>query len=133
MGNCTETVMLPNIRLHTDSVKCVFPKESKPCLYRLRVAVLDLNQPTEGDPLKVFLALLVHKVASRDGPAFDDARKRHGTGNGKVKIIGGADGEVGEEFHILNAVRSQLKVAHGEAVLRLPPKRSRIDRLHASG
>jgi len=104
VGNCTETVMLPNICLHTDSVKRVFPKESEPCLYRLRVAILDLNQPTESDSLKVFLALLMHKVASRDGPAFDHARKRHGAGNGKVKIIGGADGEVGEELHISNAV-----------------------------
>lgn len=103
-GNCTETVMLPNIGLHTDSVKGVFSKESEPCLYRLRVAILDLNQSAKGDSLEVLLALLVHEVASRDGPAFNDARKRHGTGNGKVQIIGGANGEVGEKFNVLNTV-----------------------------
>lgn len=132
MGNCTETVMFPNIRLHTDSVKGVFPKEGEPRLHRLRVPILDLDQSAKGDPLEVLLALLMHKVASGDGPAFNDARKRHGTGNGKVQIIGGANGEVGEEFHILNTVRSQLEIAHREAVLRLPPKWSRVDRLYAS-
>lgn len=111
----------------------VFPKESKPCLDRLRVTILDLDQATERDPLKVLLALLVYEVTASHGPAFGDTGERHGAGDGEVQIVGGTDGKVGEELQVLHAVGSQLKVAYGEAVLRLPPQGTQVERLDASG
>lgn len=129
----TETVVFKNICLHTNSIKGVFPEKSEPSLHGLWAAILDLNQPAEGNSLEVFLALLVHEVASRNGPAFDEARQRHGTGDREVKVVGGTDGEVGEELDILDAVGSQLKIAYGEAVFGLPSEWAEINRLHASG
>lgn len=129
----TETVVFKHICLHTNSIEGVFPEKGEPSLHGLWAAILDLDQPAEGNSLEVFLALLVHEVASRNGPAFDKSRQRHGTGNREVKVVGGADGEVGEEFDVLDAVGSQLKVAYGETVFGLPPEWAKIDSLHASG
>lgn len=114
--------MFIDICLHTDPIEGMFPEESKPGLHGLRISILDLDQTTERDSFKILLALLVHKVASWDGPAFDETRQWHGTGNGQVEIISGTDGEVGKELDILDAVGSQLEITHGEAVLCLPPE-----------
>lgn len=102
----TEGLVFPDISLHANSVESVLAEEGQPRLYGLWVSILNLDQATESNSFEVLLALLVHEVASRDGPAFDDAREGHGTGDGEVKVVGGADGEVGEEFHVLNAVGS---------------------------
>lgn len=96
-------------------------KKGQPCLDCLWVAVLDLDESAEGDPLKILLALLVNKVAPGDGPAFDNARERNGSGDGEVEIVRGANGKVGKELDVLNTVGSQLEVTHGEAVFRFPP------------
>lgn len=96
--------MFPDICLHTDSIKGVLPEECKPCLHRLWVSILDLNQSTEGDSFEVFLALLVYEVASGYGPAFNDTGKRHRPGHGKVEVVSSADGKVREELHVTDAV-----------------------------
>jgi hypothetical protein len=111
----------------------VFPKESQPCLDRLRVTILDLDQTTKRDPLKVLLALLVYEVTASHGPAFGDTGEGHGAGDGEVEVVGGTDGKVGEELQVLHAVGSQLKVAYREAVLRLPPEGTQVECLDASG
>lgn len=99
-------------------------EEGKPGLHGLRVSILNLNKSAKGNSLEVLLALLVHKVASGDGPAFDDARERHGPGDGEVEVVSGSDGEVREEFHVADAVGSQLEIANWETVLCLPPQGS---------
>lgn len=124
--------MLPNVGLHTHSVKRVLPQESKPCLDSFRVSIFDLHQTAESNSLEVLLALLVYEIASRDGPAFGDTWKGHRTGDGEVKVVGGADREVGKEFHVLDAVRPQLEIADWKAIFRLPSEGSHINRLHAS-
>lgn len=113
--------MLPDICFHTDSVKCMLAKECKPCLHYLRMAVLDLDESAKGDPLKVLLALFVNEVASRDRPAFDDARKRDGSRDRKIEIVCGTNGEIGKELHVSDTVGSQLEVTHGKTIFRFPP------------
>lgn len=124
--------MLPDIGLHADTIKCVFPQESKPGLHCFWVSILNLDKPAEGDPLKILLALLVDEIASWDGPAFDDAWERDGTGDGEVEVIGSTDGEVGEELHIFDAVGSKLQITNWEAIFRLSPEGSHINGLHAA-
>lgn len=121
VGDRTKALMLPDICLHTNSVECMLAKKCQPCLDRLRVAVLDLDESAKGDPLKVLLALFMNEVASRDGPAFDDARERDGTRDGEIEIVCGTNGKVGKELDVLNTVGSQLEVTHGEAIFRFPP------------
>jgi hypothetical protein len=111
----------------------MFPKEGQPCLNGLRVTILDLNQAAEGDPLKVLLALLVYEVTAGHGPALGDTGEGHRAGDGEVEVVGGTDGEVGEELQVLDAVGSQLEVAYGEAVFRLPPQGTQIECLDTSG
>ena len=105
--------MLPDICLHADSIECVFAKKCKPCLHRLRVAIFDLDESAESYPFKIFLALFVNEVASRDRPAFDNAGEGDGTGNRKIEIVGCANCEIGKKFDVLNTVGPQLEVAHG--------------------
>lgn len=119
----TKTVVFPDICLHTDSIKCVLPEKCKPCLHRLWVSILDLNQSTEGDSFEVLLTLLVHEVASGYGPAFNDAGERHRPGHREVEVVSGTNGKVREELHVTDAVGSQLKVADWKAVFHLPPQR----------
>jgi hypothetical protein len=107
----TERLMFPNISLHTNTIESMLAQESQPSLHRLGISILNLDETAEGDTLEILLALLVHEVASRDGPAFDDTGQRHGSGNGEVEVIRGADGEVGEEFDVLDAVGSELEIA----------------------
>jgi hypothetical protein len=102
----TKALVLPDVGLHTNSVEGVFPEESQPRLHGLRISIFDLNQSTESDSLEVLLALLVYEVTSRDGPTFDDARERNGSGDREVQIIRCADGEVGKKFHVFDAVGS---------------------------
>lgn len=125
--------MFPDIGLHTDTIEGVLAEEGKPDLHGLGVSILDLNETAQGDALEVLLALLMHEVASGDGPALSDARERHGSGHGEVEVVGGADGEVREEFHVADAVGSQLEVADGKTVLGLPPQGTEVYRLHTPG
>jgi hypothetical protein len=111
----------------------VFPEESQPCLDRLRVTILDLDQTAKCDPLKVLLALLVYEVTASHGPAFGDTGERHGAGDREVEVVGGTNCKIGEKLQVLHAVGSQLEVAYGEAVLRLPPEGTQVERLDASG
>jgi hypothetical protein len=76
----------------------VFAKEGQPCLDCLRVTILDLDQTTKRNPLKVLLALLVYEVTAGHGPAFGDPGEGHGAGDGEVEVVGGTDGKVGEEL-----------------------------------
>lgn len=124
--------MLPDVRLHPNSIECMLAKKSQPCLYCLWVTVLDLDESAESDALKILLALFVNKVASRDGPAFDDARKGNGARDGEVEVVSCANGEIGKEFYIVDTVGSQLEVTDGEAIFRFPPEWSEVDGLHAS-
>lgn len=119
-----KAIVLPDIRLHTNTVECVFAKESKPSLHGSGVSILDLNETAKSNSFKVLLALLVHEVASGDGPAFGDARERHRPRHREVEVVSGADGEVREEFHVADAVGSQLEVADWKTVFRLPPQGS---------
>lgn len=96
--------MFPDICLHTDSIKRVLPEECKPCLHRLWISILDLNQSTESDSFEVLLALLVHEVASGYGPAFNNAGERHRSGHRKIEVVSGTDGKVREELDVTNAV-----------------------------
>lgn len=105
--------MLPDICLHADSIKCVLAKKCKPRLHRLRVAIFNLNEPAESNPFKIFLALFVNEVASRDRPAFDNAGEGDGAGNREIEIVGCTNGEIGKKLDVMNTVGPQLEVAHG--------------------
>jgi hypothetical protein len=76
----------------------MFPKEGQPCLDRLWVTILDLDQTAKRNPLKVLLALLVYEVTASHGPAFGDTGEGHGAGDGEVEVVGGTNGKVGEEL-----------------------------------
>lgn len=128
----TKTLVLPNIGLHADSMERMFPKEGQPSLNCLRISILDLDKTAECNPLKVLLALLVDKVTTSYSPAFDDTRKRHGSGDREAEVVRGTEGEVSEELQVLHTVGSQLEVANGEAVFRLPPERTQVQRLDAA-
>lgn len=110
----------------------MFPKEGQPSLNRLRISILYLDKAAERNPLKVLLALLVDKVTASHGPAFGDTRKGYGAGHGEAEVVRSTEGEVGEELQILHTVGSQLEVANGEAVFRLPPERTQVERLDAA-
>lgn len=129
----TKAIVFPDIGLHTNSVKCMLAEEGQPNLHGSGVSILDLNESAKSDTFEVLLALLVHEVAPGDGPAFGDARERHRPRHGEVEVVSGADGEVREEFHIADTVGSQLEVADGQAVFRLPPQGPEVYRLHTSG
>lgn len=75
------------------------------------MAVLDLDQTTHRDPLKVFLTLLVHEVTPRNRPSFHDSGQRNGPRSWEFEVIGRTHGEVGKELELADAVRSQLEVA----------------------
>lgn len=128
----TKTLVLPNIGLHSNSIERMFPKEGQPSLNRLRISILYLDKAAERNPLKVLLALLVDKVTASHGPAFGDTRKGYGAGHGEAEVVRSTEGEVGEELQILHTVGSQLEVANGEAVFRLPPERTQVERLDAA-
>lgn len=112
--------MLPDICLHADSIEGVLPEKCEPGLHPLQMAVFDLNQTAKSYPLKILLALFVDEVTSDYGPAFNHARQRHRTGDGEVEIVGGAEGKVCEKIQILNAIRSQLKIADWETIFSFP-------------
>ena len=118
--------MLPHIRLHPHAVKGMLAQKGQPDLHRLRVAVLDLNQPAQRDALKVLLALLVHEVRPRHRPALDDFGERGRSGGGQFEVVGGAHGEVGHEFDVANRVGAQLQVAGRHAVLGPPAERCQV-------
>lgn len=58
----------------------------------------------------------MHETSSGDGPALDDAREGDGAVGGQTEIVGGAEGEVGEELEVADAVGSQLEIAGWDAV-----------------
>lgn len=100
----TKALVLPDICFHTHSVKCMLAKKRQPCLHCLWMAVLDLDESAKSDPLKILLALFVNEVASRDGPAFDDARKGNRSGDREIEVVSGTNGEIGKKLDVLNAV-----------------------------
>ena len=64
----TQLAKLPHVRFHTNPVVCVLLQEGQPNLDRLGVSVADLDQPAEGDPLKVLLGLLEDEVTLGHSP-----------------------------------------------------------------
>ena len=69
----TKTLMFPDVGLHAHPIEGMLSQKSQPCLDSLRIAIFDLDEPTECYPLKIFLALLVYEVASRECPALHNA------------------------------------------------------------
>jgi hypothetical protein len=111
-----QTRVLPDIRLHTHTVVSVLLQETQPDLHDLGVTILNLNQSPQCDTLKVLLTLLVYEVGSGNGPALGDLRERHRAPCREVEVVGGAEGEVGEEFEVAHTVRAELKVGGGDTV-----------------
>jgi hypothetical protein len=77
---------------------------------------LNLNQSPQCDTLKVLLTLLVYEVGSGNGPALGDLWERHGAPCRQVEVVGGAEGEVGEEFEVAHTVGAELEVGGGDTV-----------------
>ena len=125
--------MFPDIGLHADAIKRMLPQEGQPSLYHIRMAILDLDESTKRYALKVLLALLVHEVASRERPPFNNARERDRPRDGKFQVIRSANGKVGEELHVSHTVRSQLQIAHGQTIFGLPPQGAHVYCLDAPG
>lgn len=101
----------------------VLPQERQPSLYRFGMTIFYLYKPPERDPFKILLAFCMDEVTTGHRPPFDETGERHWPRRGEVKIIGCAEGEVCEELDVADVVRSKLKVAHREAVLRLSSQR----------
>ena len=78
--------------------------------------VLYLNQPPQRLTLEILLRFLEDEIRARHRPAFCDARERHGAGGGEVQEVGCAQGEVGEDFEVADAVGAELEVAGWDAV-----------------
>lgn len=108
-------------------------QEGQPQLHRLRVAVLDLDQPPERDTLKVFLRLLENEMRLGHGPPLDHARKGHGAEGGQAKVVGGAEGEVAEELEVANRIGSELEIARGDTVLGFATERLEVEGLERAG
>lgn len=76
------------------------------------MTILDLDQATHRDSLKVLLTLLVHEIAPRNCPPLHDSGQRNGAGRWEFEVVGRAHGKVGKELELADAVRSQLKVTN---------------------
>lgn len=98
--------MRPYISLHANTVIGVLPKKGQPDLNSFRVAILNLNQASKGDSLKIFLAFLENKTTSRNSPSLGDSGQRHWPRSRKVEVISRPESEVGEKFKIPYAVRT---------------------------
>lgn len=112
----TNSRKLPNIRLHTHPIISMFPQKRQPQLLRLCLSIPNLNQSPHRPPLEVLLTLLVDETASRNRPALYNTRERNGTVSGESEVVGCAEGKVGEEFEVADAVGTQLEVAGWDAV-----------------
>lgn len=108
-------------------------QEGQPQLHRLRVTVLDLDQPPESDTLKVFLRLLENEMRLGHSPALDHAGQRDGAEGGQAEVVGGAEGEVAEELEVADRVGPELEVARGNAVLGFAAKRLEVEGLERTG
>lgn len=108
-------------------------QESQPQLHRLRVTVLDLDQPPERDTLKVFLRLLENEMRLGHGPALDHAREGHGAEGGQAEVVGSAERKVAEELEVADRVGSELEVARGNTVLGFTAERLEVERLERAG
>ncbi len=82
----------------------MLPEKSQPNLNGFRIAILNLDQASEGDSLEIFLAFLEYKTTSRNSPSLGDSRQRHWPRSRKVEVISRPESEVGEEFKISYAV-----------------------------
>lgn len=109
-------LVLPHVRLHPDPVVRMLPQEREPAPHSLRVAVLDLDEPAARDALEVLLRLLEDEVAAGHGPALGEAREWDGAPGGQAQVVGGAEGEVGEELDVAGGVGAELEGGGGEAV-----------------
>lgn len=54
----------------------------------------------------------MHEIASRDRPTFNYPGQGDRPRDREVKVICGANGKVGEELDVTDAVRSKLEVAN---------------------
>lgn len=100
----TQFFMCPYISLHANTVIGMLPEKSQPNLNGFRIAILNLDQASEGDSLEIFLAFLEYKTTSRNSPSLGDSRQRHWPRSRKVEVISRPESEVGEEFKISYAV-----------------------------
>lgn len=108
-------------------------QEAEPDAHRLLVPVLDLDQSAHGDALKVLLRFLEDEGVARDGPALGDAGQGDGALGGQGEEVGGAEGEVGEEFDVAHAVGADLEVADGHAVFGDASERPEVCGLDGAG
>jgi hypothetical protein len=116
-GTHTQFAKLPNVRLHTNPIVRVLPQKCQPELHILRMPVLDLDQPPEGDALKVFLRLLENEGRLGHGPALDQAWERHGAEGRQVQVVGGPQGKVAKELKVARRVGTELQIAGRHTVL----------------
>lgn len=96
--------MVPNIRLHTNTMERMFSKEGKPRLNDIRVAILNLNKSTKRYSLEILLGLLVSEIAFQNSPAFRDSRERCRSESGKIQIVCRSERKVGEKLDMSCAV-----------------------------
>lgn len=83
---------------------------------------MDLDEAPHGDALKVLLRLLEDEVCARHGPSLGDTGQGNGTSRGEAHVVCGADGKVGEEEQVADAIGAQLEIADGDAVFRGAPQ-----------
>lgn len=94
----------------------MLPNERQPQLDRLRMTIQDLDPPAVGNPLEILLRLLVDEIGPGDCPALGLVRQWDGALGGKLCVVGCTKGEITHELQIPHAERTELNVAHGDAV-----------------
>lgn len=108
-------------------------QKRQPGLDRIRVPVLDLDQATHGDALKVLLRLFEDEIGPGDSPALGYTGQGDGAPRAEPHVVCCAHGEVGKEEEVADRVSAQLQVAHGDAVLRGAAQRAEVDGLDVDG
>ena len=108
-------------------------QETEPGADRLRVPVLNLDQPAQGDAPEVLLRLLEDEDVTRDGPALGHAWEWDGALGWQGEVVCRAEGEVGEELEVADAVGADLQVADGHAVGWCAAERAQVCCLDVAG
>ncbi len=110
-GQHTQPLKLPDIGLHPDSPERIPPQVRQPNLDHFGIPILNLDQSPQRDPLKILLALFVHKIRPEHGPALHDLGQGDGTFGVESEVESRAHGEVGHEFHIADREGAELQRA----------------------
>jgi hypothetical protein len=104
-----------------------------PCLYGIRMAVLDLYEAPHGNALEILLRFLENEVGARNRPALGYAGERHGALARQAHVVGSAYSEVGVQEEGAYRVGAQLDVADRNAIGGSAAKGAEGDGLHVDG